>query len=157
MWASGPLSGFAGAGRFDLTFDSPPPLLLQFVRVAGEKTNPFLTGKPKVATLSSAESTPFSAAIQCHPSMLSVDDAKKATVPQLVLPSKDEPKDAVAGWKTALETHATPVVAEKSSVQIFETMHHGWMGARANLEEEENRVEYEKGYRKVVHFLKEVL
>ena len=30
-------------------------------------------------------------------------------------------------------------------VETYETMHHGWMGARANLESEDNLKEYERG------------
>jgi len=30
-------------------------------------------------------------------------------------------------------------------VETYGTMHHGWMGARANLENEDNLKEYERG------------
>jgi dienelactone hydrolase len=31
-------------------------------------------------------------------------------------------------------------------------MHHGWMGARANLSDEENLKEYKRGYNQLVDF-----
>ena len=33
----------------------------------------------------------------------------------------------------------------KNVVETFETMHHGWMGARADLEREDNVREFERG------------
>ncbi len=31
-------------------------------------------------------------------------------------------------------------------------MFHGWMGARADLEKDDNRAEYERGYKQVADF-----
>ncbi len=36
-------------------------------------------------------------------------------------------------------------------------MFHGWMGARANLEKEDNLKEYERGYKQVADFFAKYL
>jgi dienelactone hydrolase len=88
----------------------------------------------------------FGATGQAHPAGLDVEDAKLLKTPHLCLASKDEDKDVVAGYAKALETNPGSVV------ETYATMFHGWMGARANLEDEENRAEYERGYRQAAEF-----
>lgn len=46
-----------------------------------------------------------------------------------------------AEYKTVLEGRA----GLDSYVDTYSTMHHGWMGARANLEDAENKKEFERG------------
>ncbi|EXJ77658.1 hypothetical protein A1O3_09887 [Capronia epimyces CBS 606.96] len=98
------------------------------------------------ANADAPEFGPFGATAQAHPAGLDVEDAKKLKAPHLCLASKGEDKDVVAAYAKVLA--ANPA----SLVQTYANMHHGWMGARGNLEDEENRVEYEKGYRQVAEF-----
>ena len=68
-------------------------------------------------------------------------DAEKLAVPHLVLASKDEPADAVAQYKDVITASG-----KGGHVETYETMWHGWMGARANFEKEDSRNEYARGY-----------
>lgn len=42
-------------------------------------------------------------------------------------------------------------------VETYEGMFHGWMGARARLEDEKNRTEYERGYQQAADFFSKYL
>lgn len=77
-------------------------------------------------------------------SMLDEVDAKAQTAPHILLASKDEPADKVALYKE--------IMGDKAEVTTYETMHHGWMGARSNLKDEENVKEYERGYKQAADF-----
>lgn len=44
-----------------------------------------------------------------------------------------------------------------AQVETYATMHHGWMGARANLNNEENLKEYKRGYNQLVGFFEKHL
>jgi dienelactone hydrolase len=74
-------------------------------------------------------------------SLLDPNDAKAITIPHIVLASKDEDAAIMAEYKTALEGRA----GLDSYVDTYPNMHHGWMGARANLEDAENKKEFERG------------
>ncbi len=60
------------------------------------------------------------------------------TVPHLLLASKDEPNDLVEAYKT--------IMGNQAEVVTYGTMHHGWMGARANLMDNDNAAQFERGY-----------
>ncbi|KAA6412563.1 MAG: Dienelactone hydrolase [Lasallia pustulata] len=52
------------------------------------------------------------------------------------------------------------VLSSKSKVghvETYETMFHGWMGARANLEDEANEKEFVRGYKQVAEFFAKYL
>ncbi|PKX96158.1 dienelactone hydrolase family protein [Aspergillus novofumigatus IBT 16806] len=99
----------------------------------------------KIACLSSAKDTKFKAAVQCHPAMVDPNDAKNVTIPMAMLASKDEnPKDVEAFGANFKVDHY---------VETFPTQIHGWMAARSNLEDEEVRKEYERGYKTALSFL----
>lgn len=75
-------------------------------------------------------------------SLYDATDAKNAVIPHVVLASKDEDSKVTdeynaifMGEKSHLGSYAT----------TYPTMHHGWMGARAKLDDEENKAEYERG------------
>ncbi|KAG0128275.1 Alpha/Beta hydrolase protein [Tuber indicum] len=106
----------------------------------------------KVASIVSGPGTPFTASAQLHPSFMSVEDLRKVTIPQLVLPSKDEPADMVEAYKKELAVHPDGAVKTKSYIEVYDKAIHGWMAARANLADEEARSEYERGYKQVVTF-----
>ncbi len=71
-------------------------------------------------------------------------DATTLTVPHLLLASKDEPKDIVLAYKTAM--------GDKAEVTTYDNMHHGWMSARGNLKDQDNIKEFERGYKQAAAF-----
>jgi dienelactone hydrolase len=99
----------------------------------------------KVATLAAGEDNgKFDAGAEVHPAMVDPEDAKRIKIPYCVLASKDEPEDAVKGFEQNLTA--------PKHVETFSTQVHGWMAARADLENEEVRKEYERGYQTVLNF-----
>ena len=62
-----------------------------------------------------------------------------------LLASKDEDPAAVDGYTKNLKV--------PNYVETFTTQIHGWMAARANLEDPEVRKEYERGYKTALEFL----
>ncbi|KUL82144.1 hypothetical protein ZTR_10704 [Talaromyces verruculosus] len=107
----------------------------------------------KIVALTSMSETPFAASVQAHPGMLDSADAKKITIPHLVMASKDEPTEQVAGFKEIIESNGIA----GSSLTTYTTMHHGWMGSKANLIEEETYAGYRQGYTQLIEFLQQHL
>jgi dienelactone hydrolase len=145
----------AGPGAFKLNSDAlrrdvVPALRRLFPQIEDKGLGTFgLCWGAKVAILAATadpEGGLFGATGQAHPAGLDVEDAKRLKAPHICLASKDEAKDVVAGYAKALADNPGAVV------ETYANMFHGWMGARANLEDEENRSEYEKGYRQVAEF-----
>ncbi|OTA66037.1 dienelactone hydrolase family protein [Hypoxylon sp. EC38] len=87
-----------------------------------------------------------------HPGRLATEDAEALTVPHICLASSKEPADVVTQYKEIL---AKP--GKTGVVETYETMFHGWMGARANLEDEKNKSEFERGYNQVADFFAKYL
>ncbi|CAL5868427.1 uncharacterized protein PFLUO_LOCUS2652 [Penicillium psychrofluorescens] len=96
--------------------------------------------------------TPFTASGQVHPGRADKADAEKLTVPHIVLASKDEPAEAIAGYAEVIGSNATG-----GHVETYSTMWHGWMGARANLQKEDSCAEYTRGYTQVAQFFEKHL
>lgn len=69
--------------------------------------------------------------------LLEVADAKAMSIPHICLVSPDEPVDILKPYEEALPAN--------SELELYGTMFHGWMGARANLEDEENTREFIRG------------
>ncbi|KAA8898501.1 dienelactone hydrolase [Sphaerosporella brunnea] len=109
----------------------------------------------KVATLLSLEGSLFAASAQVHPARLDPEEAKKLTIPHLCIATNGEDADTVQKFKEAVE--ANEGIAEKSEVVRWEGTFHGFMAARVDLKEKEHLEYYEKGYKKVVQFLKATL
>lgn len=86
----------------------------------------------------SQEGTAFKAAATCHPAMVDPNDAPKLTIPMLMLPSGDEPKDAVKKYEDDLKV--------KHKIVWFDDQIHGWMAARSDLKDDKVLKAYEKGY-----------
>ncbi|CAF9942138.1 hypothetical protein IMSHALPRED_003378 [Imshaugia aleurites] len=107
----------------------------------------------KLAVLHSGAGTVFKAAGTAHPGRLAKDDAEKLTVPFICLFSKEDgtPELMKEYWE-ALEKNNKENVVEK-----YGDMHHGWMGARANLEDKENLKEFERGYTQFAKFFDKYL
>ncbi|KAJ5727042.1 hypothetical protein N7493_006069 [Penicillium malachiteum] len=72
-------------------------------------------------------------------------------IPHIVLASKDEPADVVKGYAETIST------GKGGYVETYSDMWHGWVGARANLKQEESRAEYTRGYNKLGDFFAENL
>lgn len=71
---------------------------------------------------------------------LDSEDGKRITIPHILLASKGEDVGIVKEYSEILGG------ADKiGEVETYGTMHHGWMGARANLADEDNLKEYERG------------
>ncbi|CRK14971.1 hypothetical protein BN1708_017341, partial [Verticillium longisporum] len=99
----------------------------------------------KVATLvTSGDENPFKAAASIHPAMVDPEDAKGVKVPFILLASKEEPDEAVGKFEEALQV--------AKHVETFKDQIHGWMAARADLEDERVKEEYARGYKTVVEF-----
>ncbi|KAL7796093.1 Alpha/Beta hydrolase protein [Trichoderma ceciliae] len=86
----------------------------------------------------------FSASGTAHPGLLDEADAKAQTAPHILLASKDEPADKVALYKE--------IMGDQIEATTYETMHHGWMGARSDLKDEDNVKEFERGYKQAADF-----
>ncbi|CAH0048534.1 unnamed protein product [Clonostachys solani] len=82
-----------------------------------------------------------------HPGRLETKDAEATNVPHILLASPGEPADIVAECK---EVFSRP--GKTGVVETYPTMFHGWMGARANLKNEDNLNEYKRGYSQVGDF-----
>ncbi|GAD97479.1 dienelactone hydrolase [Paecilomyces variotii No. 5] len=101
----------------------------------------------KVVVLSSGSNTPFAATAQTHPAQIDKADAEKLTIPHLVLASKDEAADAVAEYARIIDNNGIG-----GHVEIYPSMWHGWMGARARLDNEHARAEFSRGYGQLADF-----
>lgn len=98
----------------------------------------------KIVNLLSQKDTLFKAAASCHPAMVDANDAPGVTIPFAMLPSQDESKEDVEKWEKGIKTDHI--------VEWFPTQVHGWMAARADLEKEEVKKEYERGYKLLLDF-----
>jgi dienelactone hydrolase len=98
----------------------------------------------KIVNLASKEDSLFKVAAACHPAMVAAEDAPGITIPYAMLPSGDEPKDDVQSWEKGLKV---PHIVEWFPDQV-----HGWMAARADLEDSKVKSEYERGYKTVLDF-----
>ncbi|KAJ5600967.1 hypothetical protein N7450_002034 [Penicillium hetheringtonii] len=114
-----------------------PEYRSRFPSVVKWAANGFCWGG-KVTILASGSNTPFVATSQCHPALMDLKDAQSVSIPHLVLASKDEDAETVAAYG--------PLVAPSGgAVETYSKMWHGWMGARADLENEECHAEYVRG------------
>ncbi|KAI5816566.1 dienelactone hydrolase [Pyronema omphalodes] len=108
----------------------------------------------KIVTLLSAGDE-FVAGAQIHPAMLDPTDAEKLKIPNFCLATKDE--DAAATEKFKENVEKNEAIKDKSKILRWDGTFHGFMAARANLKDKENLEYYQKGYKTLVHWLKEVL
>jgi len=106
----------------------------------------------KVATLVGADSS-FDAVAAIHPAMLSAGDADSLAVPLGLFPSKDEPIDE---YEKLVKAISTKPFASKNAYKHYPTMHHGWAAARADLNDPENKKQYEDVYGTLAGFYKGV-
>ncbi|CAB10809.1 Dienelactone hydrolase family protein [Schizosaccharomyces pombe] len=90
----------------------------------------------------------------CHPSFPDSADAANVHCPVLFLCSKDEDAKIIKEWEEAFKTN--PAYA-KSSFETFSDMFHGWMAARADLSNPEQRKRFDEGYQKVSSFFQSLM
>ncbi|KAJ5282002.1 hypothetical protein N7478_007374 [Penicillium angulare] len=100
----------------------------------------------KVTALASSANSPFAASGQVHPGAMDIADAQSLTIPHIVLASKDEPAEVVGGYAEVITK------GRGGHVETYPSMWHGWMGARANLEQVKSRAEYTRGYNQLADF-----
>lgn len=81
--------------------------------------------------------------------MVDPKDAPNVTIPMLMIPSKDESKEDVDKYEQALQV--------PYKVEWFNDQIHGFMAARGNLEDENVRKAYERGYKEVLSFFSQHL
>ncbi|KAF2496655.1 hypothetical protein BU16DRAFT_525808 [Lophium mytilinum] len=142
-------------------FEEGTKSILAIHKAAGEKYSSVTTWGAfglcwggKVTALASAEGSLFKAAGTAHPGRLAIEEAEAITIPYICLFSKDE--DTPLGQEYGKILMSSPK-AKGSVFETYGTMHHGWMGARANLEDEENAKEYVRGYEQAAEFFKALL
>lgn len=76
--------------------------------------------------------------------MLNPDDATSVVVPFLSIASKDESAEDHAKFAENLKV--------EKRIETFDDQIHGFMTARADLEAERSREEYERGYKILLEF-----
>jgi hypothetical protein len=73
-------------------------------------------------------------------SALAKEDAEKITIPHIVLASNGEDPAVVKEYAEVFSQSG-----KVGEIETYGTMHHGWMGARADLGNADNLKEYERG------------
>ena len=93
------------------------------------------------------------AAGTAHPGRISAEEAENMKCPYVCLfSSEDGTPEAVEAYHAALDKNPHDNLIEK-----FGNMHHGWMGAKANLDDEANAKEFQRGYGMAADFFKKHL
>ncbi|KAM6498371.1 Alpha/Beta hydrolase fold [Amanita muscaria] len=103
----------------------------------------------KVTVVSGRENTPFSSVAIVHPAMLSAEDAQKLTVPLAIYISKDE---SLEEYNKVLHVLSKKPFAAENDHKRYPNMFHGWAAARGNLEDPDNKREYEDVYSRLAAF-----
>lgn len=94
----------------------------------------------KITTVTAGnKDTPFVAAAAVHPAMIDAKDAPPLAIPICILASGDEDQDALKAFEKKIKI-------EGCHIETFDDQVHGWMSARADLESERVRGEFERGY-----------
>ncbi|KAI0317998.1 dienelactone hydrolase [Amylostereum chailletii] len=105
----------------------------------------------KVAILAGSKiDTPLDAIATIHPAMLKAEDTVSLDIPMAIYVSKDEPQDQYEGIVNILK--AKPF-ADKNDFDLYPTMFHGWAGARADLNNPENKKLFEDVYGRLAQFV----
>jgi dienelactone hydrolase len=91
-----------------------------------------------MVSLTSGPETAWKAGVQSSPGRIDPADAAKTTIPIMMLASKDEPAADVKAFSEALTV--------PKHIETFDSQIHGWMSARADLEDEVVKKEFQRGY-----------
>lgn len=97
----------------------------------------------KMVLLSAHSDSPFDFGAIVHPAMITKEDGDKLSIPLAFYPSQDEPKDVI----DYIQSKNT-----KGDFKHYDTVHHGWAAARANLKDPENLKCFEDVYRRLADF-----
>jgi len=84
-----------------------------------------------------------------HPAQLTVEDAQKLQVPVALYPSKDDPADVAQ--KIYDQTKAK-AFGGASDLKVYSDMHHGWSGAHAWLDRDDNYAQFGDVYNRLAKF-----
>ncbi|KAL1413288.1 hypothetical protein Q8F55_001044 [Vanrija albida] len=112
-------------------------------------------GKITLLSLSSEnpESSLFTCGATVHPAVIVVDDGKHLHRPLAFFPSKDEPKDVIDSIVGAMQGKK---FEEQCAYHFYNTVHHGWAAARADLSDAENFKQYEDVYQRLADYFARV-
>ncbi|KAJ6501683.1 Alpha/Beta hydrolase protein [Mycena vitilis] len=108
----------------------------------------------KVTLRAGGKDTPFESVSIIHPAMLSVADVDELTVPLGIYISKDEPVDE---YIKIVEAIAKKPFATKNDNKYYSNMFHGWAAARADLNVQANKEEFEDLYTRLASFFAKTL
>lgn len=98
----------------------------------------------KMTSLIAGKDTKFKAAVQTSPAMVDAADAENVKIPMMMLASKEEPADDVKKYDEKLNV--------TKHVETFNDQVHGFMSARADLNDPKGKQEYERGYKLTMQF-----
>ncbi|KDQ20454.1 hypothetical protein BOTBODRAFT_40628 [Botryobasidium botryosum FD-172 SS1] len=103
----------------------------------------------KLCIVAGSSPDTFEAISLVHPAFLTNEDGDKLAVPIAFYPTVDEPKDVCDHIRDAVSKKP---FASKNTFHYFETVRHGFAGARANLSDPENKKQFEFFYQEVTNF-----
>lgn len=116
----------------------------------GSSTAKLTTGG-KLTLLALADANgPFTAGAAVHPAMIANSDGDNLAKPLGFYPSKGEPGDVVQHIAHAM---LQKPFHDKCDFHLYNTVHHGWAAARANLEDPENSKQFDDVYQRVADYL----
>lgn len=99
----------------------------------------------KMASLLSQEGSPFKVAVQTSPALIDPSEGAKVTIPMMILASEDESKEEVSQYSDNLKV--------TKQIETFTGYGHGFMSARADLDNAFDKEGYTKGYHLANKFL----
>ncbi|OCK76827.1 putative hydrolase [Lepidopterella palustris CBS 459.81] len=106
----------------------------------------------KVTALASAgPNTLFKVSGQGHPSRLAREDAEAITIPHIVLAAPSDNKEGGVD----VYSEVSKCDGREWVVETYSGMFHGWMAARANLDDKDNAREFERAYDQIANFFAE--
>ncbi|KAH9945607.1 hypothetical protein B0H21DRAFT_694051 [Amylocystis lapponica] len=104
----------------------------------------------KVSVLAgSVPETPFGGIAIVHPAMLSAADSEGLKVPLGIYPSKDEP---IEEYEKIVEIVSKNPYKAKNDYKFYKDTFHGFAGARADLDDPDNKKYFEDLYSTLVRF-----
>ncbi|CAK9785601.1 unnamed protein product [Cutaneotrichosporon oleaginosum] len=106
----------------------------------------------KICLLSLAKDV-FHSGATCHPAMIANEDGDNLARPFAFYPSKDEPGDVVKYIAAKLKEKP---FAKECDYVLYDTVHHGWAAARADLSNPENRKQFDDVYQRLADYFARV-
>ncbi|WFC98349.1 carboxymethylenebutenolidase [Malassezia yamatoensis] len=105
----------------------------------------------KPAAIVSSDGTPYSALVLIHPSLLEPEDAKKIAIPTANFTSSQEDNDVIRAFNA--EAKSNPSIGSTFITYHYPDAHHGFAGARANLDDNSLRASFQDVYQRTAKFL----